>query len=96
MHGPLGGDEDQGAGADCGMTADGVPAACPLSRSTPGTYGHSRRPLFPGGGRPPTSAPRGSGRPRCFNPLPASAFLGRAALRASAPHAGTKRLNWHQ
>jgi hypothetical protein len=26
MHGPLGGDEDQGAGADCGMTADGVPA----------------------------------------------------------------------
>jgi len=44
--------------------------------------------VFPGGLPPPgPPAPRGSGRPRCFNSLPACAaraFLGRAALRASA------------
>jgi hypothetical protein len=68
MHGPLGGDEDQGAGADCGMTADGVPAACPLSRSTPGTYGHSRRPLFPRGLPPPDPRSQGPRSPPVLQP----------------------------
>jgi hypothetical protein len=31
-----------------GATADGVPVACPISRSTPGNYGHSRTTRYAG------------------------------------------------
>jgi hypothetical protein len=49
MRSSLGGDEDQGAelpGVE--RTADGVPAACPIGRSTVGTHGPSRTTRYTG------------------------------------------------
>ncbi len=66
----------------------GQPDTPPDLRSGRLTRGPNAKASLPRGLPPPgPPAPMGFGRPRCFTPLPAyaaSAFLGRAALRASA------------
>jgi len=74
MHRPLDGDEDQGAGADCGMTADGVPAQ-PVNT---GNLRSLPKASLPRGLPPPTpllGAPVAPGASTPYRPAQPAPFL---------------------